>query len=187
MKINMDMRKHLDKEFSCESRIKSILRNILISFYTLRYPTFKVGKYFRLGTPLFFTKVEITFGDYCYLGPRTTISNPLYVGDMVLISSDFRVIGNDHGLNSVGIPMRIAEATSRSTAPTTIESEAWVGQGVTLLSGITIGRGAVVGAQSFVNKDVPAYSIVAGVPAKLIRTRFGNAEIALHESKLYEK
>jgi len=181
------MRAELDKVFTSEERIKSILRNILIGFYKLRYPNFKVGKHFRLGAPLFFTKAKISFGDYCYLGPRTNISNDLDVGDMVLVSSDFRVIGNDHGLNSIGTPMRIAEAESSSAVTTRIESEVWIGQGVTLLSGITIGRGAVVGAQSFVNKDVPAYSIVAGIPAKLIRVRFDDVEVAQHESKLYEQ
>jgi acetyltransferase-like isoleucine patch superfamily enzyme len=53
-----------------------------------------------------------------------------------------------------------------------IGSDVWIGQNAVLLSGVTIGHGAVIGAGAVVTKDVPPYSIVGGVPAKLIRYRF---------------
>ncbi len=53
-----------------------------------------------------------------------------------------------------------------------VEDDVWIGQGATIMSGVHIGQGAVIGAGSIVNKDIEAYSVVAGVPAKLIKMRF---------------
>jgi len=53
----------------------------------------------------------------------------------------------------------------------TIGSDVWIGSGAKVLSGVTIGNGSVIGAGSVVVNDVPPYSVVAGVPAKLIKKR----------------
>jgi len=62
-----------------------------------------------------------------------------------------------------------------------IGHDVWIGAGTTILSGVRIGNGAVVGACSVVTRDVPSYGIVAGNPAKLIRLRFEEDEIACLE------
>lgn len=67
-----------------------------------------------------------------------------------------------------------------------IEEGAWVGANVTLISGAKIGRGAVVGACSLVNKEVPPYAVVAGVPAKLIATTFTIDQILEHEKIVFK-
>ncbi|GGH21256.1 acetyltransferase [Alsobacter metallidurans] len=59
-----------------------------------------------------------------------------------------------------------------------IGADVWVGSGATILSGVTIGHGAIVAARAVVAKDVPPYAIVGGNPAKLIRLRFSEDEIA---------
>lgn len=66
-----------------------------------------------------------------------------------------------------------------------IESDVWIGANVTLLSGVTIGRGAIIAAGAVVNKDVPPYAIVGGVPAKVIKFKWSVEEIIKHELKLY--
>jgi chloramphenicol O-acetyltransferase type B len=59
-----------------------------------------------------------------------------------------------------------------SRGPITLGNDVWLGRGVTVLSGVTIGDGAVVGARSLVVKDVEPYTVVGGVPARVIRKRF---------------
>jgi len=58
-----------------------------------------------------------------------------------------------------------------------IGNDVWIGRGVVILSGVKIGNGAVIGTQSVVTRDVPAYTIVAGNPAKIIRQRFDQEDI----------
>ena len=58
-----------------------------------------------------------------------------------------------------------------------VGNDVWIGSNVVILGGVTIGHGAIVAAGSVVNKDVPPYSIVAGVPAKIIRYRFTESQI----------
>jgi acetyltransferase-like isoleucine patch superfamily enzyme len=68
-----------------------------------------------------------------------------------------------------------------------IEDDVWIGYGSIVLSGVKIGRGSIVAAGSVVTKDIEPYSIVAGNPAKLIRKRFTEDEIHLHEKLINER
>ena len=65
-----------------------------------------------------------------------------------------------------------------------IENGVWIGCNVTILKGVTVGRGAVIGAGSVVTKSIPAYAIAVGNPAKVIKFRFNEQEIAEHERML---
>lgn len=68
-----------------------------------------------------------------------------------------------------------------------IENDVWIGAQSIIRRGVTIGNGAVVGANSFVNKDVPPFAIVGGSPAKIIRYRFNEQQIAIiTQSKWWE-
>ena len=67
-----------------------------------------------------------------------------------------------------------------------IEDDVWVGANSTILKGVRIGRGAIIAAGAVVNKDVPPYTIVGGIPAKVISLRFKNLdEVKLHERTLF--
>lgn len=66
-----------------------------------------------------------------------------------------------------------------------VENDVWIGCNVTLLSGVTIGRGSIIAAGSVVNKSVPPYSIVGGIPAQFIKFKWTIDEILKHESALY--
>lgn len=68
-----------------------------------------------------------------------------------------------------------------------IESDAWIGRNVTILPGVIVGRGAIVGAGSVLRNSVPPYAIVIGNPAKVVGFKFNPKEIIQHEAILYEE
>lgn len=77
-----------------------------------------------------------------------------------------------------GVPGGIARsAHETNTAAISVGSDVWFGEGSLIFSGVTIGHGAVIGARSIVNTDVPPYSIFAGYPARLVRYRFDEQTI----------
>lgn len=95
------------------------------------------------------------------------------------------VINNQHN-SRVGQWMRESEMENyNSYGDVIVEEEASLGANVTLLSGVTIGRGAQVGAGSVCRNSCPPYSIVMGNPAKVVGFRFTPDEIMEHEKKLY--
>ena len=88
----------------------------------------------------------------------------IVIGDRVSIAPRVTLVTSSHPNNS-----RIREFAPTARGPVTIEAEAWIGSGAIILPGVTIGKGAVVGAQSVVAADVTALHVVAGQPAKTIR------------------
>lgn len=68
-----------------------------------------------------------------------------------------------------------------------IEEDVWCGANVTILKGVTIGRGSIVAAGAVVTKSCPPYSILGGVPAKVIKQKFTKEQIEAHERILYHK
>lgn len=101
----------------------------------------------------------------CLLGPKVAIGRYTMFGPRVAI------VGGDHVYNSVNTPT-IWAGRPTVLPPTVIGSDCWLGYGVIILAGVTIGDGAIVAAGAVVTKDVPAYTIVGGVPARFIRRRF---------------
>ena len=71
--------------------------------------------------------------------------------------------------------------------PVVIEDDVWCGANVTILKGVTIGHGSVVAAGAVVTKSFPPYSIIGGIPAKLLKMRFTEEEIMEHERMLTVK
>jgi acetyltransferase-like isoleucine patch superfamily enzyme len=84
------------------------------------------------------------------------------------------IVGADHRIDVPGTPMIFAGRPEQKA--TTIGADAWIGVGSVVMQGLSIGRGAVIGANSVVTKDVPAYEIWAGIPARKIRDRFDSAD-----------
>ena len=105
------------------------------------------------------------------------------IGDHVLIASRVFITDHNHGITSGPGPHTdpsIPPAERPLTfAPVTIEDDVWIGEAVCVLQGVRIGKGAIIGAQSLVTRDVPPYTIAAGSPARLIK-RY-NVETSLWE------
>jgi acetyltransferase-like isoleucine patch superfamily enzyme len=109
------------------------------------------------------------------------------VGNYTSIAEDVTfLVGGEHHPEWVstfpfrivyGLPGKCQDGQPSSRGPIALGHDVWLGRGVTVLSGVTIGNGAVVGARSLVVKDVEPYTIVGGVPARVIRRRFEDHHI----------
>lgn len=124
--------------------------------------TAKIEPYCRLsGDP------QITIGTRFYMNAHCHLLGEITIGDDVMIGPKCVIWGRDHGL-SLDQPMREQEHVS---APITIGNDVWIGAQVTILKGVEIENGAVIGAGSVVTKSVPANAIVVGNPAKVVKYR----------------
>lgn len=97
------------------------------------------------------------------------------------------ITGNHHRLVGILFKELMLTRTEDEDRDVIVEEDVWIGANVTLLSGVKIGRGATVGANSVCFKNVPPYSIVMGNPAKVIGFNYTPEEIIEHEKVLYDE
>jgi acetyltransferase-like isoleucine patch superfamily enzyme len=126
---------------------------------------------------------KIVIGDSCFIGKGTRIwsGKRITIGNNVLISHNVNIHDNgSHPLNSLERQddfnifyqtgkLREANNYDLREAEVRICDNAWLGFNSTVAKGVTIGQGAIVGAYSFVTKDVPDYAVVVGNPARIIK------------------
>lgn len=142
---------------------------------------FRVGEKSLVRSDMVYERegASIEIGSRTFVGRGLfTIAESLVIGDDVMISWDVTIV--DHNSHSLKFSERSKDVEMNAfqnikswdcvkVAPVRIENKAWIGFGCSLLKGVTVGEGAVVGANSVVTKDVPPWTIVAGNPAKIIR------------------
>jgi phosphonate metabolism protein (transferase hexapeptide repeat family) len=135
--------------------------------------------------------LEVSMGDYSYVVNDSDIAYA-NIGKFCSIASHVRINPGDHPMERVSqshftyrASAYFEDATDeaalfarRRSKLVTIGHDVWIGHGAIILSGRTIGAGAVIGAGAIVTKDVPDYSIVVGNPARVLRMRFSDTEIA---------
>jgi acetyltransferase-like isoleucine patch superfamily enzyme len=153
-------------------------------------PSFKrYGKNFTFDPDSLFTYSTIEVGNDVYIGPKailTASKSAIIIGNKVMFGPRVTIIGGNHNASVVGTYMfDVKEKRPEDDLPIIIEDDVWVGAGAIILKGVTLHRGSIVAAGAVVTKDVPAYSIVGGVPARVISTRFTVEEIQQHEELLY--
>jgi acetyltransferase-like isoleucine patch superfamily enzyme len=127
---------------------------------------------------------RIAIGCHCFVGERSQVwsMSSISIGDRVQISHNVNIHDtNAHSLSAVerhehfmaitssGHPRELANVTA---APIVIEDDVWIGFNATVMKGVRIGRGAVIGAGAIVTKDVPEYLVVVGSPARPVGTAF---------------
>ncbi|MDD3182479.1 MAG: DapH/DapD/GlmU-related protein [Alphaproteobacteria bacterium] len=135
---------------------------------------------------------SLEIGHFVRIGANTSIASNGKIGNGVLISSNVGIVGRyDHDHKKIGCYVSqsawLYGKTSRSLNErdfVQIEDDVWIGFGAIILSGVSIGKGAIVAAGAVVTKDVEPYSIIAGNPARKIGERFSYAERARHEELL---
>lgn len=121
----------------------------------------EIGAHTYIGFNCFITKAKI--GRYCSIANNVAIGNGEHLPGRISTSSIF--YDNPYQVLTAGDCI--------------IGNDVWIGVNATIRRGITIGDGAIIGANAFVNKDVAPYTIVGGVPARLIRERFSAAQAAM--------
>ena len=117
----------------------------------------------------FYTGWEIEIGHDSTLGIRCTVPYDLKVGSNVMMAPDVTIVGENHRFDRMNLPMRLQGY--QRFPPVRIEDDVWIGARAIILPGVTIGQGAIIGAGAVVTKDVPAYAICAGNPARVLRLR----------------
>lgn len=138
---------------------------------------------------------NLSVGDGTSIPKGSTIyctDAPCTIGRKVIFGPHPTIITGDHRVDLIGkyiIDVTVVDKTVNGynpyDKPVVIEDDVWVGANVTILKGVTIGRGSVVAAGAVVTRSCPPYSIIGGVPARLIRMRFTSEEIKEHERMLY--
>lgn len=148
-------------------------------------PGLHIGSGVRLWAP-----DRIDIGSNVYIGKQVSVECNADIGDFVLIANRVAFMGrNDHDFRVVGMPVRFSPwvGDRKRVSPyreekVVIEPDVWIGYGAIVLTGVRVGRGAIVAAGSVVTKDVAPYQIVGGNPAKPIGRRFSDDEdIRRHE------
>lgn len=138
-----------------------------------------IGRYCYFQDFIFLTawKVDngqpsITIGNNCHFGAFNHISciNKIIIGDNCLTGKWVTIVDNNHGeTNEQDMSISPLKRKLVSKGPICIGKNVWISDKVSILSGVTIGDGAVIAANSVVTKDVPPYCVAAGNPARIIK------------------
>jgi len=136
------------------NRIEAISRNGAVEYN----PTIDIG-----------SNVIISYN--CHIGAIDYVK----IGNNVLLASNVYISDHDHG-NTTYADLVLPPVTRKviSKGPVIIEDNVWIGEGVVILAGVTVGHNSVVAANAVVTKSVPPFSVVAGVPAKVIKNSHKN-------------
>lgn len=136
---------------------------------------------------------------YTYIGRQTNMHN-VTIGKFCSISSGISIGLGTHPIsfistspiflnkkNGTGFRWSENDVYDGSPKPTTIGNDVWIGINSTIVGGVKIGNGAIIASHSVITKDVPAYAIVGGVPAKILKYRFDETtRLHLEETKWWE-
>lgn len=116
---------------------------------------------------------KIIIGKNCCIGEffHITACNSIEIGDNLLTGRYVYISDNAHGKTDMfQLNIHPVKRPLYSKGTVKIGNNVWIGESARILAGVTIGDGAIIGANSVVTKDVPAYSVVGGVPARVLKT-----------------
>lgn len=125
------------------------------------------GEKVDIGRKISFSS-QVSLGDRSSIGDEAYILGKLVIGDNVMMAARCAFIASNHNIDILDIPMNLQGGTDN---PIIIEDNVWIGYGCSIMAGVHVGSGAVIGSGSVVTKNVPNNAIVGGVPAKIIKYR----------------
>lgn len=138
--------------------------------------------------------VNSSLGDFSYVGPHSWLV-AASVGKFCSVAPNCKIGLAAHSVNFLSTSPIFTETKNGTgfswtrknffvpTKLVRVGNDVWIGERALILGGVSVGNGAVIGAGAVVTKDVPAYAIVGGVPARLIRYRFPAEKIAAFEKE----
>ena len=115
---------------------------------------------------------SVVIGNNCAIRENAHITaiNSITIGDNLLTGTNVLVTDNSHGQSTrEHMSMPVTKRPLYTKGPVVIGNNVWLGNNVCVMSGVTIGDGAIIGANSVVTHDIPAYSVAAGIPARVIK------------------
>ena len=135
----------------------------------------KIGRFSTLWGPNINLNGQLEIGSFCSIGANVTMQEYNHFTDRLSTYYVFKNFFNE----------TMQETTTNGSIK--IGSDVWIGVNSTILSGVKIGNGSIIGANSLVNKDVLDYSIVAGNPARMVKMRFSDEMIkALNQLRWWD-
>lgn len=141
----------------------------------------KIGKGTWVGSNTFLCKCSI--GKYVFIGGNSVI-NYAQIGNYCSIAPAVQIGGMEHNYLGMTTCAHLSDEQTYGIE-TIIEDDVWIGAACIIKQGVKIGRGAVVGANSFVTRDVLPYSVVYGTPSRFIKFRFNEKVINQLEASTY--
>lgn len=111
---------------------------------------------------------DITIGKHCHINENVFIQG-CSIGNYVMIAPNVAILNSTHNYNDINIPM-ILQGERKGINPI-VEDDVWIGRNAIIMPGVIIKKGSIVAAGSVVTKNIEAYSVVGGIPAKLIKKR----------------
>lgn len=152
-------------------KARNIIRFIRRIYWRLRLQLWSVHPTFLAGGKSTISK-DLVAGPFSYIGPGAEIGPGVSIGAYTMLGPSVKILGNDHVFDIPGKPTIFSGRPPFK--PTFIGRDVWIGANSIILAGNSIGDGAIVAAGSVVTKNVEPFTIVAGVPARIIRRRFQN-------------
>lgn len=164
-------------------KLLNSFRNILI--FTILNSWIKHGKHVhcQFSARFWSPHKHIILGNYVGIGPGCIFLCDTEIGNKVAIAANVAFLNSDdHNYDVIGKTMW--DSGRGDKYKIVVSDDVWIGHGAIILSPSRIGRGSIVAAGSTVISDVKPYSIVAGIPAKVVKMRFTKEQIVEHENIL---
>lgn len=170
--------------------MRNLLKKLIKYLLHEEYHFAQIGNNCSIGNDCIINDASmIELGDNVSIGPRAvlySIYKKIIIRNNVLIGPNVTMVNGDHSIRKIGVPLiNNHEKLPQDDSDITIEDDVWIGANVTILKGVTIGRGCIIAAGAVVVKDTSPYTIVGGIPAKIIGIRFNVDEVKQHESVIY--
>lgn len=186
----MNIKKYIPISFKKQIRIMRLKKK----YNHAKVETYLIGNNVHLGKNAYLAdesdvRANVTIGDYSYIN-RGTIVGSGSIGNYCSIGYNCQIGMFEHPINHMSTSPYIyskrrsilnLDTWNEIQNPPVIGNDVWIGSNALILQGVTIGNGAVIAGGAVVTKDVPPYTIVGGVPAKVIKKRFNDEQIKFLE------